>query len=243
MALDCAQFEDVVHELERSGTPGFAVRQEALAHAESCARCGALLDKITALDFALDSLAMQDNSEQASDRTEGALLAEFRRQHAATGRPRDNARWAAALAMAAALVLALGITAPYWLPHAAKIGGGTVVMTQPSHESAASKEGVEVAGNSAVSDSEYTTNFVSLPYADDPGTLEGGTVVRVTLSRAALASFGVPVAGIGTTDQIAADLALSEDGVPQAIRLVARADLDPSNQLLGTEQELGRNSQ
>jgi hypothetical protein len=79
------------------------------------------------------------------------------------------------------------------------------------------------------SDSEYATNFVSLPYADDPGALDGATVVRVTLSRAALASFGLPVADISPNDQVPADIALSEDGVPQAIRLVASADLDRTN--------------
>lgn len=243
MAIDCAQFEDVVHELERSGTAGFAMRREALAHAESCDRCGALLDKVMALGFALDSLAVEESSDKAPMRIEAALLAEFRRQHAEAAPTRQSVRWTAALAMAAALVLALGITAPYWMHRSTKIASGSVATGQPTQESPASSEGVEVAGNSALSDSEYATNFVSLPYADDPGTLEGGTVVRVTLSRAALASFGVPVAGMNATDEIPADIALSEDGVPQAIRLVADADLDQSNQMLGTEADLGRNSQ
>jgi hypothetical protein len=244
MTIDCAQFEGLVHELERSGTPGFAMRREALAHAESCDRCGVLLDKVMALGFALDSLAVEESSDQAPMRVEAALLAEFRRQHAEAVRPERNMRLTAALAMAAALVLVLvGITAPRWVSHPARIAGGSVATTQPSQESPSSTEGAEVADNSALSESEYTTNFVSLPYADDPGTLEGGTVVRVTLSRAALASFGVPVAGMNATDEIPADIALSEDGVPQAIRLVADADLDQSNQFLGTKKDLGRNSQ
>jgi len=243
MAIDCAQFEEVAHELERSGTPGFAMRQEALAHAESCGRCGALLDKVMALGFALDSLAVEESCEQAPVRVETALLAEFRRQHAEAGRPHRNVRLTAALAMAAALLLALGITAQYWLPYATKNEAAPVATAQFPKLSPDSAEGVEIADNSAVSDSEYTTNFVSLPYADDPGTLEGGTVVRVTLSRAALASFGMPVAGMNATDQIPADIALSEDGVPQAIRLVADADMDQPNQFLGTQQDFGRNSQ
>jgi hypothetical protein len=73
---------------------------------------------------------------------------------------------------------------------------------------------------------EYATSFVSLPYADDPATLDGATVVRVMVSRSMLASFGMPVAELGATERIPADIALSEDGVPQAIRLVADANAD-----------------
>ena len=75
-------------------------------------------------------------------------------------------------------------------------------------------------------DSEYATAFVPLPYADDPTAVDGGTVVRVILSRPALASLGLPVADMGATDQIPADLVLSEDGSPQAIRLVSQSQID-----------------
>jgi hypothetical protein len=84
---------------------------------------------------------------------------------------------------------------------------------------------VEVAEN-RLPDSPDETAFVSLPYAADPATLENGAVVRVVLSRSALASLGLPVADVGVTEQVPADIVLSEDGAPQAIRLVAQADLD-----------------
>lgn len=227
MAMDCAQFEEIVHDLERAGTQGFALKASALAHAESCAHCGLLLEDVMSLDFALDGLAAHDAREQASPRVEAALLVEFRRQHAEPVRAQNNFRWSVALAMAAALILALGalgIAIPRWTARTAKVASnapGSVVA--PSTTTA----GVERAATA--DDSEYATNFVSLPYADDPGSLEGGTVVRVTLSRAALVSFGLPVADMNPTDQVPADIALSEDGVPQAIRLVASADLDQTN--------------
>ena len=63
-----------------------------------------------------------------------------------------------------------------------------------------------------------------LPYAYDPSELEGGAVVRVVLPRAALVSYGLPVEGMGVGDNVTADLVLSQDGTPQAIRLVARAN-------------------
>jgi hypothetical protein len=37
------------------------------------------------------------------------------------------------------------------------------------------------------------------------------------------------VADLSTADRIPAEIALSEDGVPQAIRLVADADFDQAN--------------
>jgi hypothetical protein len=232
MVMDCAQFEEIVHELERVGTHGFARRREALAHAESCERCGVLLDKVISLDFALDSLAVQDAGEHAPARVQAALLAEFKRQHAEAARPRPKYTYLATLAAAAALILAVGIEVPRWIGRKTNqtVGSGQHASVTP--KAAANVSGAQTAandGNSAASESEYATNFVALPDADDPGTLEGGTVVRVTLSRAALASFGLPVADMSATDRIPADIALSEDGVPQAIRLVASADLDQSN--------------
>jgi hypothetical protein len=75
-------------------------------------------------------------------------------------------------------------------------------------------------------DSQDATGFVSLPYAADPATLEDGAVVRVVLSRSALASLGLPVADVGASEQVPADIVLSEDGAPQAIRLVSQASLE-----------------
>ena len=48
-------------------------------------------------------------------------------------------------------------------------------------------------------------DFTPLPYADDPSMMEGGAVVRVILSRSALASFGVPIADTENSEQIPAD--------------------------------------
>jgi hypothetical protein len=71
---------------------------------------------------------------------------------------------------------------------------------------------------------EYATAFVPLPYADDPSALEGGSVVRVTLARSALESYGLAAEGMAAGDRVTADMIVSEDGRPQAIRLVAQDD-------------------
>ena len=74
---------------------------------------------------------------------------------------------------------------------------------------------------------EYATAYVPLPYAYDPAGLEGGAVVRVVLPRAALASYGLPIEGMGVSDQVTADMVVSQDGTPQAIRLVR--ELNPKS--------------
>jgi len=64
--------------------------------------------------------------------------------------------------------------------------------------------------------------FMALPYADDPDLLEGGAIVRMNLSRAALASFGLPVSELGDAEQIPADVVVNADGTPEAVRLVTQ---------------------
>ena len=230
--MDCARFAEIVHDLERRGTEAHAVRQSALAHAEACERCGSLLEQVTSLDFALDALAAKNGDEQAPARLEAALLAEFRRRHAEKAQPLKSLRWVA-LATAAAVLLAFGASLKYW-PGRAPSGDGSgaqktdVAQVAPVAQTGAKPHAAKGPQENAVAgeDSEYATNFVPLPYADDPGTIEGGTVVRVTLSRAALASLGMPVADVSSRESIPADIALSEDGTPQAIRLVASGSVD-----------------
>ena len=71
-------------------------------------------------------------------------------------------------------------------------------------------------------ETEIAQNFTPLPYADDPSMMEGGSVVRVILSRSALASLGMPLSGVENREQISADLVVSADGTPEAIRFVAQ---------------------
>ena len=49
-------------------------------------------------------------------------------------------------------------------------------------------------------------------------------MVRVTLARSVLESYGLSAEGLGAGDRVTADMIVSEDGTPQAIRLVAVED-------------------
>ena len=233
--MNCFQFEEVFHDLDRPGTESFALREIALAHAESCSRCGQLLTEAESLDLALHALSARKNGERAPARLEEVLREEFRRGTAASSRRRVR-RQIAALATAAAALLALGLS----LRHLGKTTAGSGKGAQAT--SMASGNGANVATASApgagsgssevtpaesqATDSDAETAFVPLPYADDSMTTDGGAIVRVVLSRPALASLGLPVTDMAATDRIPADIIVSEDGAPQAIRLVSQARLD-----------------
>ena len=230
-SMDCAEFQEVLHELDRPGAEGEALCERALAHAESCSGCAALLIEVESLDFSLRQVATESADLQAPARLETLLLQEFRREKAATAS--RGVRWQlAAFAIAAAVLLALGISlhrqhlvTPAGVNSAQ---GSTPGVAQTPVNSAALKTSVAATDANtqpAVSDdSEYATAYMPLPYAYDPSELEGAAVVRVVLPRAALVSYGLPVEGMGVRDHVTADMVVSQDGTPQAIRLVAQSD-------------------
>jgi hypothetical protein len=230
--MDCAQFEEIVHELDRPGTEGFRLRDSAFEHAESCSHCARLMTDAEALDAALREVARSEAGNQAPARVETALMGEFRRQKTASSRRRLQ-RQIAALAVAAVVLLVLGLSLHRWTASNPKVAPDANVAGNTPPSAAVSPVTAPVnsqhedqeSANQA-NDAEYATAFVPLPYADDPTAVDGGTVVRVILSRPALASLGVPITDPGATDRIPADLLLSEDGAPQAIRLVSQTRTD-----------------
>jgi hypothetical protein len=222
--MDCVEFKEVYHDLDRPGTSGFRFREHALAHAESCAGCGRLLTDGEALDFALRNLALHSAGREAPRRVEAALLREFQVWKLAGSRRRIH-RQLAALGAAAAILLALGLgvrhriasrpaAATQRAANTAKVAGADASGMAAGHEQAASEP----------DEDKYAREFVPVPYADDPAALEGGAIVRVILPRSALPSFGLPIIDGDGTDRVFADLLVSEDGTPQAIRLVSDAN-------------------
>jgi hypothetical protein len=62
--------------------------------------------------------------------------------------------------------------------------------------------------------------YLPLTYMSRASAMDGGTVVRVDLSRSALASLGFPLSFEGTGNSIRAEVVIGDDGVARAIRLV-----------------------
>lgn len=224
--MDCGAFEAAMDDLDRAGTPGLALREAALAHAEGCGRCAQWMTDAEALDFSLRQIATHDASLQAPARVEAALLQEMRRQRVLASKSKGQGQWRlAVLATAAAVLLAMGISLrhfPIGRGAAETPAKGTAVQSNAAANAGGAGPAVEVAEN-VESEGQDASAFVPLPYATDPATLEDGTVVRVELTRSALATMGLPVTDGGSLDSIPADIMLSEDGVPQAIRLVPSA--------------------
>lgn len=230
--MDCAQFEELLPDLDRPGTEGFARREAALTHAESCSRCGILVMQSESLDVALQALVKRESALQASPRVAATLMEEFQRQKFAS-LGRKVSRQIAALGATAAVLLALG----FWLHYSRSHTPPIAINEQPSAPTASSPAPLPANANSAQpiapsapanlqrasseDESQADAAFIRLPYADDPGSLDNTTVIRVVLTPATLASFGLPVTGLGSGEPVQADLAVSVDGTPQAIRLVS----------------------
>ena len=249
MDMDCEQFDVLLLDLDRPGTSSAASRTQALAHAEACSRCAALLCESEALDFALGTVVREDARIAAPARLEAALIQRFRREKGIAGHRGVRRMVTSFAAIAAVGLLALGLAMRHRarLPENSSQPGSaanpshsaptvaTVVPEKPvpsntpvSHdagENAARQSASRHEASPAVEESEdYTSSFVPLPYADDAADLQGGAVVQVVLPRSALASFGLPATVYaGYADRVPADLILSEDGTPEAIRLVSQS--------------------
>ena len=245
--MNCPTFQDLVHDLARAGTPGAKQCESALAHAESCHSCAALLTQVEWLEFLLAKLTEIGGRRQASPRLEATLLREFRSAKGAAAR--KQLRWRlAALTTAAALFLTLGLalrhrglSSPVAVPRVADQSP----YDSPQHGSVPSSENARPAAPGMLDahtanpvvvlrqpashdsdDADETpdaASFFRLPFADDSAALDGGAIVRIEIPRAALASFGLPVADAGDTRRILADLIVSADGTPEAIRFISHA--------------------
>jgi len=246
--MNCAEFEALMPDLNRRETRGKPVYEAALAHARLCDQCSKLMVETESLERGLRALAAEDLSKQAPARVEANLLREFRGTKMAAARRKVN--WqAAAIGIAAAVLLVVGVAMHRWLTtqpgnvhvtqappavapaEASNPGDHTVVMKAESSVSKAPKPSgrrMRPIPTQAQAGLSEATDFITLPYADDPSTFDEGAVVRVEMPRAALASFGLPVGFAPNNDRVRADLLVAQDGTPQAIRLVSD---DASNRL------------
>jgi hypothetical protein len=78
--MNCQKFESVASELARGQMMEVDLRDEAMAHSESCADCASHLHGAESLTRELRSLAAEMNSLEAPAALEASLLSSFRQQ-------------------------------------------------------------------------------------------------------------------------------------------------------------------
>ena len=142
--MDCAQFEELLHDLDRPGTEGFARREAALTHAESCSRCAILVMQSESLDVALQALSKRESGREASPLVAATLMEEFQRPQVRFARPESEPP-IAALGATAAVLLALG----FWLHFSHSQTPQIAINEQPSASIASSPAPAQVPANSA----------------------------------------------------------------------------------------------
>jgi hypothetical protein len=222
--MNCTEFRSLVQDLAREDASADDAVISALAHAESCRACDALLREAEKLTASLRLLATRHGLDSAPARVETALLAAFRQQRLPAPRFSPGIRkiggWVAfsAMGVAAAALLAVLLTGyrPGASPESPRTPQAAPRETnQPANPRAAWAD-YAIDGETA---EQAAAEYIPLNASFDPSWLEGGAIVRVVLSRPALENLGVPVIA-GNDGQMLADMVISNDGTPEAIRVV-----------------------
>jgi hypothetical protein len=209
--MNCEEFE--LHGLDLDRSDADPTEAAAAAeHAESCARCSALLESWREVKAELRLLRDSTRLDAAPARVEMRLKQELRTRREARI-PRST--WAAAgwaLAAAAVLVASVG-----W------VKTHNVVTSQSDPKSA-----IEIAG---VSQEITTDDDAPLLAADNeageftqlPGSITGesdeAAILQVRIQRDELSRFGLPVEQDRAAEWVNVDFLVGEDGEPQAVRL------------------------
>ena len=190
--MKCSRFGEIVCDLAADRLAEGRERREAMEHLRFCLGCADLLADQRAVSAELGALAAAYRAERAPDRVEAALQAAFaRRSHVPW-----YARFGAATAAAACLLLALGL-------------GGALVL-QRRHDGITPAQ-TEVA---AVAEHDGDGSFIALPFAEGAAPLEEGQVVRVLLPASVLPGTATPAG------EVAADVVLGPDGIARSIRFL-----------------------
>ncbi len=241
--MNCLEFENVVHDITRS-TDVVSPWRRGLDHAQGCERCAVLLAEARAVHASLRTLAVTDAEKHAGPAVEAALRMAFRKKRAAVPASSRWSQWAMGamiLAGASAVVLALILTFHGSLsngPQQALAGNNATQPAGPAAVPAVSATASAVppvlapavadiaagANPTAAVESANASDgaFTPLPDSDDSLPLDGGAVIRVTMQKSLLASFGLQVSDddANSTEQIAAEVVVDQAGMPRAIRVV-----------------------
>jgi hypothetical protein len=221
-AMNCAEFNQTIHDVDRVGALSQPERFETLRHAGECVSCGILLEQVRTLNSELAELASADGALQAPARVEIALKTIFRQGRAMEVHARAWRRWAWA---AAAAVIVAGAMAALTLRHGPGQAAPVTAQTPapknpPAVQPAAEAPQQQAQDASSVDVAENPDDFVPLPDSLPLAPAEEPSIVRVRLYRGALSAFGLTVDDEQAADLIQVEFLIAQDGTPQAMRYV-----------------------
>jgi hypothetical protein len=237
--MNCEEFEALGLDARRDGTLSEAERAALREHTSFCPRCAALQDSWLAASEELRVYGESTQAVMAPARVEMRLRQEFRTRHQ-TQRNRRTAL-IAGWAMATAAVL---VGAVSWINWRATRHDAIAKQEPPSpgvpeqiagaRPSAAETSSAKLPrivhadtkdwphrhindATNMAADSD-TGAFTPLPgsFATE---LDDAAVVRVRMQRGALGALGLPVNEERAGEWVQVDLLVSNDGLPQAVRL------------------------
>src|SRR6185503_8975971 len=146
--MNCQDFETVIIEIARARLLDAVARERGLEHVETCAHCAMLLAEERALSEKLRAFSGAVRAEEIPRQIEAALLTAFQQRTAAASTS-NGRRWL--LAVAAVLLLAIGLSLAGWLSLSSSqdsmTGGSTAKVLVPAPPSVPETGGkIEQAG-------------------------------------------------------------------------------------------------
>jgi hypothetical protein len=230
--MNCKEFESIIHEIVSRRVSDKTKQLEALKHAGHCLWCALRLDEETKLTESLQGLSGALQGQRAPVRVEEALLQAFRERTLRAPGPRfglagkrlwGGLSWGLVFAATVAIACIVILQRPRLHPRSsALVARGANHQPLASYEASQAKAPVRPESRALdESANELTTDFIPLGTCDDSQCMEEATLVRVTLPADAPLAFGLALDNdYGPEGSVQADVALGNDGVPFAIRVV-----------------------
>lgn len=248
--MNCQEFERTIIDLGSDHLRESPTPVRALAHAESCARCAARLNRERRMTAGLQAVAVEEGAINAPERIRSALRAAFDEQQAAATSPavlpwfaRHRPLWG--MAAAAMLLLSAVITALWMREQGTKVDDKQAdVINNPAPQNPPEKPPEALADAQRASGIHLSKvgrpparrvrrrtfpvketddgagELFPLTFVAKSGPTEFIQTVRIEISRSTLLSMGVPVNMDRGEGLIKADVLIGEDGVARAVRII-----------------------
>ena len=187
----------------------------------SCARCARLLAEVERLDSALRSVAAESEERNESaiwpEADRGCAGGRVSRDESGSEAPKSNGMAGGRRGGGSGLVTYFGLGVAAFCAGVLEPAAGAVPVRRTPVRSWSTQQ-----ADAVVAENEDGARFIRLPYAGDGRAVEDDAIVRAVLPRSALASLGFPVGDVNGTESVPVELMVSEDGTPEAIRLVSQ---------------------